>query len=230
MIGIFVGTLVVNFKLTESFLFSRSLLKIFDNLQNTDKPNLQLLAESFLTHSLLHEDIPRLINPILLKLLAGNTARVSIRHVNINDSDSQSDITVQENQKVEEYHTKKIYAVSSQNGNIMYHLAHDQQQKPNKRKWFTFSKTGKKFSPSVVNMTTSVMDDFNIVTRKNKDFKNIGFSPRLDKSASRNMKVIINPLSSKEIYSDGVDGSYAKLEAPLSRRSSSESLSSSELF
>ncbi|XP_063920808.1 protein dopey-1 homolog isoform X2 [Zophobas morio] len=201
--------------------FDRSLLKILDNLQNVEKPNIQLLAESFLTHSLLHGDIPRIVNPILVKLLAPNTARVSIRHVNINDSDVQSEITVQDNQKIEEYQTKKIYAVSSQNGNIMYHL---EDQKPTKRKWFTFSKGGKKYSPTVVNMTTSVMDDLNIVTRKNKDYKNVRVTPKMDKSAKGNMKVIINPLSSKEIYPDGLNGSYSKLD---SHRSSSESLTSS---
>jgi hypothetical protein len=207
--------------------FDRSLLKILDNLQNTEKPNLQLLAESFLTHSLLHGDIPRIINPILVKLLAPNTARVSIRHVNINDSDVQSEITTQDNQKVEEYQTKKIYAVSSQNGNIMYHLTTDQDQKPTKRKWFTFSKGGKKYSPTVVNTTTSVMDDLNIVTRKNKDYKNVQLTPKLDKTAKGNMKVIINPLSSKEIYPDGLNGSYSKIDLSSSHRSSSESLSSS---
>ncbi|KYB28372.1 protein dopey-1 homolog isoform X2 [Tribolium castaneum] len=204
--------------------FDRSLMKVLDNLQNIEKPNIQLLAESFLTHSLLHGDIPRIINPMLVKLLASNTARVSIRHVNINDSDVQSEITIPDNQKTEEYQTKKIYAVSSQNGNIMYHLASDQDQKPAKRKWFTFSKGGKKFSPTVVNMTTSVVDDLNVVTRKNKDYKNVRTTPKLDKSAKGNMKVIINPLSSKEIYSDGLNGSYSKLDV---NRSSTESLSSS---
>ncbi|RZC43189.1 dopey-1 -like protein, partial [Asbolus verrucosus] len=165
-----------------------------------------------------------------MKLLAANTARVSIRHVNINDSDVQSEITVQDNQKVEEYQTKKIYAVSSQNGNIMYHLANDQYQKPSKRKWFTFSKGGKKYSPTVVNMTTSVMDDFNVVTRKNKDYKSVRVTPKLDKSAKGNMKVIINPLSSKEIYSDGLNGSYSKIDLNSCHRSSSESLSSSNEY
>lgn len=201
-------------------------MKVLDNLQNPEKPSLQLLAESFLTHSLLHGDIPRIINPMLVKLLASNTARVSIRHVNINDSDVQSEVTIQDNQKIEEYQTKKIYAVSSQNGNIMYHLTSDQDQKPTKRKWFTFSKGGKKFSPTVVNTTTSVSDDLNVVTRKNKDYKNVRTTPKFDKSPKGNMKVIINPLSSKEIYSEGLNGSYSKLEN-TSHRSSTESLSSS---
>ncbi|KAJ8966563.1 hypothetical protein NQ314_003458 [Rhamnusium bicolor] len=206
--------------------FDRSLLKVLDNLQNKDRPNLQLLAEMFLTHSLLHNDISRIINPILLKLLASNTARVSIRHVNIHDSDTQSDITSQDSNKMEDSQAKKIYAVSSINGNIMYHLTNGPSPKPPKKKWFTFSKTGKKYSSSVINMTTSITEDSSIVTKKNKDFKGFNVSPKLDKGSKGNVKLIINPLSSKEVYPTGLDGSYSKLDS----HSSLESLSSSNEY
>lgn len=89
-------------------MFFRSLLKILDNLQNQTKPNYQLLAETFLTHSLLHNDIPRIINPILLKLLAPNTARVSIRNINIHDTDTQSDINMPDSNNMEETIMKKF--------------------------------------------------------------------------------------------------------------------------
>lgn len=187
---------------------------------------MQLLAETFLTHSLLHNDIPRIINPILLKLLASNTARVSIRHVNIQDSDTQSDVTSQDNNKMDDAQAKKIYAVSSVNGNIMYHVTDGPSPKPPKKKWFAFSKTGKKYSSSVINMTTSITEDSNIVTKKNKDFKAFNVSPKLDKGSKGNVKLIINPLSSKEVYPTGLDGSYSKLES----HSSLESLSSSNEY
>ncbi|KAJ8919768.1 hypothetical protein NQ315_006297 [Exocentrus adspersus] len=204
--------------------FDRSLLKILDNLQNKENPHLQLLAETFLSHSLLHNDIPRVINPILLKLLTSNTARVSIRHVNIQDSDSQSEATSQDTNKLDDTKAKKVYAVSSINGNIMYHVTDGPSPKPPKKKWFTFSKTGKKYSSSVINMTTSITEDSNIVTKKNKDFKAFNVSPKLDKSSKGNVKLIINPLSSKEVYPTGLDGSYSKLES----HSSLESLSSND--
>lgn len=202
-------------------MFYRSLLKILDNLQNDQHQQLKLLSENFLTHSLLHNDIPRIINPILMKLLTSNTARVSIKHVNIQDSDSQSDVASQDNNKLQDVKAKKIYAVSSVNGNIMYHVTDSPSSKPAKRKWFTFSKTGKKFT-TAVNMTTSLTEDSNIVTRKNKDFKGINTSPKLDKEYKQ-VKLIINPLSAKEVYPTGMDGSYSKLESP----SSLDSLSSS---
>ncbi|KAG5900653.1 hypothetical protein JTB14_005924 [Gonioctena quinquepunctata] len=202
--------------------FDRCLLKILDNLQNKDRPNLQLLSESFLTHSLLHNDIPRIINPILMKLLASSAARVSIIHVNIQDSDSQSDNSSLDNNKIEKVPSKKVYAVSSVNGNIMYHVTDSPSPKPLKKRWFAFSKAGKKYSSSVINMTTSLTEDSNVVTKRNKDFKGVNSSPKSEKG-SKNVKLFVNPLSSsKEVYPIGLDGSYAKRES----HSSLESLSS----
>lgn len=207
----------------------RSLLKILDNLQNYEKLNFKLLAESFLAHSLLHNDIPRILNPLLTKLLSPNTARVAIRHVNIQDSDSQSEMNVQDNVKVEYNQPKIVYAVSNVNGNIMYHVTTDgPSPKQQKNKWFTFSKNNKKFQPSVVNVTTSVTEDSNnVVTKKNKDFKIQQVSPKLDKNGKGNVKLFINPLSSKEIYPTGLNGSYSKLDPHKSLNSSTESLTSS---
>ncbi|KAL3284354.1 hypothetical protein HHI36_018518 [Cryptolaemus montrouzieri] len=209
--------------------FDRSLLKILDNLQNYEKLNFKLLAESFLTHSLLHNDIPRILNPILTKLLSPNTSRVAIRHVNIQDSDSHSEMNVQDNVKTEYTQPKIIYAVSNVNGSIMYHMTTDgPSPKQQKSKWFTFSKNNKKFHPSIVNVTTSVTEDLsNVVTKKNKDFKVQQISPKLDKSAKGNVKLFINPLSAKEIYPTGLNGSYSKLDPHKSLNSSSESLTSS---
>ncbi|CAH1968105.1 unnamed protein product [Acanthoscelides obtectus] len=203
--------------------FDRLLLKILDNLQNEERPNLQLLAQCFLTHSLLHNDIPRLINPMLMKLLASNTARVSIKHVNIQDSDSQSDTASHDNSKIDDIKTKRVYAVSSVNGNIMYHIADGPSPKPMKKKWFTFAKAGKKYTSSIINMTTSITENSNFVTKKNKDFKGYNLSPKSEKEP-KNVKLIINPLSSKEVYPVGVDGSYSKRGS----NSSLESLSSNE--
>ncbi|XP_050312498.1 protein dopey-1 homolog [Anthonomus grandis grandis] len=199
--------------------FDRSLLKILDMLENGEKPAVQLLAESFLTHSLLQNDICRILNPILLQLLASNTARVSIRHVNIQDGYVNCEQTDQGGQILEESQAKKIYAVSNVNGNVMYHMTESPPAKSPKKRWFAFSKSDKKYS-SAINMTTSLNEDSNsIVTKKNKDFKGYDVSPNLEKPSKGNVKLIINPLSSKEIYPVGLDGSYA-------RRSSHSSLDS----
>lgn len=206
------------------FYIYRTLLKVLDNLQNTDKPELKFLAETFLTHSLLRNDIARIINPLLTKLLAPRTARISIRHVNIHDSDSQSEFNMQEHQTSEDSNTKKVYAVSNVNGNIMYHITDEPSPKPPKKKWYLFSKAGKKYT-QVVNMTANLTENLNIVTKKNRDFKSQDLSPNLS-HGKNNVKLFVNPLSSKEIYPNGIDGSYTKIDPNESQRSSSESLSS----
>lgn len=167
----------------------------------------------------------RIINPILTKLLAPKSARISIRFVHIHDTDSQTDIGVQENSTNDDTKTKKIYAVSSVNGNIMYHVTDSPSPKPPKKKWFLFSKAGKKYT-QVVNMTTSLTENQNIVTKKNKDFKVQDTSPNLGRGVKNNVKLFINPLGAKEIYPNGIDGSYTKLDPNMSQRSSTESLSS----
>ncbi|XP_060520914.1 protein dopey-1 homolog [Cylas formicarius] len=207
--------------------FDRSLLKVLDMLQSKDRPTLQLLSETFLTHGLLHNDLSRIINPLLSKLLSPTTARVSIRHVNIQDGDTQTETTFQDAQSGEVAQSKKVYAVSNVNGNIMYHVTDDPDPKPSKKKWFAFSKASKKIASPIVNTTTSLTEDANaVVTKKNKDFKGYAVSSaNVDKESKGNVKLIINPLSSKEVYPNGIDGSYSKLDRS---RSSSESLSSDD--
>lgn len=105
----------------------------------------------------------------------------------------------------------------------MYHVADCPSPRPTKKKWSIFSKPSKKDNSNVINTTTTIMDDSNIVTKKNKDFKGLNISPKLTKSSKNHVKLIINPLSTKEVYPNGLDGSYSKLES----HSSTESLSSS---
>ncbi|XP_065156421.1 protein dopey-1 homolog isoform X2 [Atheta coriaria] len=197
--------------------FDHCLLKIMDNLNNQERPNIRLLSETFVTHSLLRHDIARIINPLLSKLLSATTARISIRFVNIEDPELQAHNQA-EGAKAEDVNAKKIYAISSVNGNVMFHVTDGPSPKPSKKRWFLFPRPGKKGN-QVVNMTTSLTDNLNVVTKRNKDFKP-DVSPNIDR-AKNNVKLFINPLSSKEIYPNGVDGCYTKLDS----HSSTESLS-----
>ncbi|KAL1518230.1 hypothetical protein ABEB36_001886 [Hypothenemus hampei] len=199
---------------------ARGLLKILDFLQQNDKPQLQLLAESFLGHALLHNDISRILSPILVILLANNTARVSIRHVNIQDNESQLEHAQQDDRTSQEHQAKNIYAVSNVNGNVLYHMtASPNRAKSPKKRWFTF-KTGKKYA-SALNVTTS-----HLLEETVKKIKDVKLSPQpMEKLQKNNVKLIINPLSSREIYPLGLEGSYARKN---STHSSSESLSSNE--
>lgn len=151
-----------------------------DNLQNPQGTNIRLLTETFLNHSLLRNDMPRIISPILLKLLTPSTARISIRYVNIQDTDSPGDIINQcDMHKNEDVAIKNVYAVSNVNGNVMYHIANDPSPKPSKKKWFLFSKAGRKYT-QVINMTTTIAENLGVITKKNIDFK-VDISPNLER-------------------------------------------------
>lgn len=205
------------------------MLKIYDNLQNTEKVNLKLLSETFLVHSLLRNDITRMINPLFLILLMPNTVRISIIHVHIQKTDDKIDSSVNDQQKLEDLNMKKICAISSINGNVVYHVSENSTvTKPTKLKSFLFSKAGRK-QTGIVNMTTSLTDNSNIVTKKNSDFKNVTDFTNIDESPKTNVKLFINPLSSKELYPNGMIGSYttSKFDSISDGNSSSESLSSS---
>ncbi|KAF5280713.1 hypothetical protein FQR65_LT15003 [Abscondita terminalis] len=210
--------------------FDRSLLKIFDNFQGQPKYNLKLLSEAFLTHCLLRNDIGRIMNPFFAMLLMPSTARVSIRHINIQNADVKDEAGAQGVPKLEDW--AKAYAISSVNGEIKFHISDDTNLKPLKRRSFLFSKAGKK-TVSVVNMTTSITENASVVTKKNQDFKNVDLSPNIEHNDKSNVKLFINPLSSKEIYPNGLTGSYNKFEngddhyMPDSEPSSTESLSES---
>lgn len=155
-------------------------MKILDNLQNPQRTNIRLLTETFLTHSLYRNDISRIINPIFLKLLNPGTARISIRFVNIQDTDSPGDNAYQYDAlKNEDLVIKNVYAVSNVDGNVMYHVANDPSPKQAKKKWYLFSKAGKKYT-QVINMTTTITDNLSVITKKNKDFK-VDVSPNFER-------------------------------------------------
>lgn len=189
--------------------------------------NIRLLSEKFLVQSLLRNDITRIINPLFMILLIPNTARISIIHVNIQKSDEKIENSLNDLQKLEDVNMKKIRAISSVNGNVVYHVSENAvvPKQPTKLKSFLFSKAGKKHT-GVINMTTSISDNSGIVTKKNCDFKNVEDFTNIDKSPKSNVKLFINPLSSKEIYPNGIMGSYTSCKFDSDGNSSSESLSS----
>lgn len=164
------------------------------------------------------------MNPLFTMFLNASTARISINHVHIQKSDEKLDSSSTDLQKLDDANMKKICAISSVNGNVVYHVTENATPKPQtKLKSFLFSKSSKK-QTGIVNMTTSLTDNSSIVTRKNRDFKTVDEMPSMNVSNKSNVKLFINPLSSKEIYPNGVMGSYTKCDS--NSNSSSESLSS----
>uniref|UniRef100_A0A0P5JMF4 Dopey-1 n=1 Tax=Daphnia magna TaxID=35525 RepID=A0A0P5JMF4_9CRUS len=95
--------------------FDRCLQLLLDWL-SLDPPSPQrTAAEGWFVQALLRNDLSRILDPLLLKLLKPHSARVSIRHVTFQP-------TNQENEKQPVDREDNIYAISSVNGHVIYHV------------------------------------------------------------------------------------------------------------
>lgn len=73
------------------------------------------VAEGWFIQALLRNDLSRILDPLLLKLLKPHSARVSIRHVTFQPTES-----AEQQQKTDR--EDDIYAISSVNGHVIYHV------------------------------------------------------------------------------------------------------------
>lgn len=98
-----------------------------DNLLLPENLPLKIETQTCLVQSLIKGDLPRLLDPVLLMLLDPATARMSILHVSIQHSNVGSDAQEQ-NSQTDDY-TNKIYAISSVDGNVIYHVSNSLNEK-----------------------------------------------------------------------------------------------------
>lgn len=75
-------------------------------------------TKSWLAEALMRGDIARLLDPLLLILLDPDTARLGILHVSIEPSTTEP---VPEEKTFDD--SSKIYAISSVDGNVIYHVS-----------------------------------------------------------------------------------------------------------
>lgn len=85
-------------------------------------------AEGWLVQALLRNDVSRIMDPLLLKLLHPNSARVSIRHVTVRpgalaEQRQQDRLSSAEDRFAEDRDQEdNIYAISSVDGQVIYHV------------------------------------------------------------------------------------------------------------
>ncbi|ELU14591.1 hypothetical protein CAPTEDRAFT_134195 [Capitella teleta] len=112
--------------------FDRSMFLMLDSLHLDTHP-CRSLTQTWLTHSVQRGDIARILEPILLILLHPDTARISIQHVSIHQPKRvriASDIS---DDPLDEAETK-IYAISSEGGNVIYHVSNTPKAPPSASK------------------------------------------------------------------------------------------------
>lgn len=173
---------------------------MLDNLQLADNSPLKLQAQSWLLHSLMRGDISRVIDPLLTILLDPSTCRMSVLHVSIQHSNTvlTKNDPVEEKSEVQDdtEGAAKIYAISSVDGNVIYHVSDNVDED---KKW----KKGKKKKPAINPVkikrifavtTLATGDNCNhYVTERNQFMKELEVPPSI--SGNRKISVFVNPLS-----------------------------------
>ncbi|XP_033338749.1 protein DOP1 homolog isoform X2 [Megalopta genalis] len=180
--------------------FDQSLLKILDNLQLGDNSPLKLHAQSWLLHSLMRGDISRIVDPLLTILLDPSTCRMSVLHVSIQHSNTvlTKNDPIEEKSEVQDdtEGAAKIYAISSVDGNVIYHVSDNVDED---KKWRKGKKKKKAINPVKVKRifavtTLAAGDNCNqYVTERNQFMKELEVPPSI--SGNRKISVFVNPLS-----------------------------------
>ncbi|KAG7202175.1 hypothetical protein KM043_015855 [Ampulex compressa] len=180
--------------------FDQSLLKMLDNLQLADNSPLKLHAQSWLLHSLMRGDISRIVDPLLAILLHPSTCRMSVLHVSIQHSNTvlTKNDPVEEKSEIQDdtEGAAKIYAISSVDGNVIYHVSDNVDED---KKWKKGKKKKKPINPVKVKRifavtTLATGDNCNhYVTERNQFMKELEVPPSI--SGNRKISVFVNPLS-----------------------------------
>ncbi|KZC07062.1 Protein dopey-1 like protein [Dufourea novaeangliae] len=180
--------------------FDQSLLKILDNLQLSDNSPLKLHAQSWLLHSLMRGDISRIVDPLLIILLDPSTCRMSVLHVSIQHSNTvlTKNDPIEEKSEIQDdtEGSAKIYAISSVDGNVIYHVSDGLDED---KKWRKGKKKKKAINPVKVKRifavtTLAAGDNCNqYVTERNQFMKELEVPPSI--SGNRKISVFVNPLS-----------------------------------
>ncbi|KAL0273816.1 UNVERIFIED_CONTAM: hypothetical protein PYX00_006399 [Menopon gallinae] len=177
-------------------LFHRCLLKLLDNLLLTENSTLKIETQTWLVQSLMRGDIARLLDPILTMLLDPATARMSILHVSIQHSSANPEAPEQANQGTDS--ANKIYAISSVDGNVIYHVSNAESAKgvfPKRLKWrwkkeSSLPDRGGERIYAITSLKNHYDSRPSYVTKKNmmRDIE-------LPRNYNRNISVLVNPFS-----------------------------------
>ncbi|KAJ8674892.1 hypothetical protein QAD02_010678 [Eretmocerus hayati] len=188
--------------------FDKSLLKLLDNLQLPDNSPLKLQSQSWLLHSLVRNDISRIVNPVLMMLLDPSTCRMSVLHVSIQHSNivlTRSDPSAlqekSDSAQDDAEGAANIYAISSVEGNVIYHVSNGPDDRNNdEKRW----RRGGRKKRSLINpvkvkrifaVTTLTNDNKGnqYVTERNQTMRELEVPPSI--SGNRKISVFVNPLS-----------------------------------
>ncbi|XP_008187338.1 protein dopey-1 homolog isoform X1 [Acyrthosiphon pisum] len=178
-------------------MFYKSMLKTLDNLELGERNAIKVEAEGWLLHSLLRGDISRLIDPLILLLLDPCTSRLSVLHAKVsptqnNDAHDYSETSLNDP-------SAKIYAISSVDGNVMYHVADKCKQAPKiapsrSKRVFAITTLAEQDSSNLFSRYVTVKK-CQMMTRYEPSLAEMSESHHKNMSLLQNISVFVNPFS-----------------------------------
>lgn len=170
--------------------FERTLLKMYDQLALPFHVSIRTFVTKWLQESLLRGDMHRLVCPLMRLMLAAGTKRISVKHAHLIrreavDRFGMDSIAGTEGGAGEEETDgevsidKDVYAISSEDGNIKYHMG----SYPREKKRSPIRSLQKKFFGVTIgnkNKTSNYISEKNVSTMEN----------------NTNISLIVNPLDS----------------------------------
>lgn len=173
------------------------MLKTLDNLELGERNAIKVEAEGWLLHSLLRGDIGRLIDPLILLLLDPCTSRLSVLHAKV--SPTQNNETHDYSETSPSDPSAKIYAISSVDGNVMYHVADKCKQAskitPSRSKRvFAITTLAEQDSSNLFSRYVTVKK-CQMMTRYEPSLAEMSESHHKNMSLLQNISVFVNPFS-----------------------------------
>lgn len=174
----------------------RSMLKTLDNLELGERNAIKVEAEGWLLHSLLRGDIGRLIDPLILLLLDPCTSRLSVLHAKVSPTQNNES---HEYSETSSDPSAKIYAISSVDGNVMYHFADKCKQAskitPSRSKRvFAITTLAEQDSSNLFSRYVTVKK-CQMITRYEPSLAEMSESHHKNMSLLQNISVFVNPFS-----------------------------------
>lgn len=168
--------------------FEKTLLKVLDTLSLPYYMSAKTFVTKWLQSSLLRGDISRLIKPLYKILLSPNSRRIGIVHMHLMKKEGETSVSGGDtsNQKYSSDMTTEVdsieqdvYAISSEFGNVKYHLDSSTNKKRSPMRNFQKKLFGVTLSSK--NKTSNFLSDKSTPTVPSENDSNIG--------------VIVNPLN-----------------------------------
>ncbi|GAB0100064.1 Protein dopey-1 homolog [Sergentomyia squamirostris] len=176
--------------------FDKTVLKMFDHLNLPQHVGMRSCVMKWLREALLRGDLPRLLQPLLALVMASNTKRIGVVNAHLLKRGSVESQDIWYNPERQDDIDRDVYAISSEDGNIRYHIEGGGKQKRSPIR----SLQKKFFGVTIGNAAGKGVKPSNYITDKNNT------------DHTSNISLIVNPLDNSSDV-DNVDSDITSLSS-----------------